>query len=64
MAEAYSYACKDYPGMEGCPGKVTAATEEEVVKLMELHAVVAHGEDPSAWTEDDRAYLASLIKPD
>ncbi len=62
MTEAYSYACKDYPGMEDCPGKVVAATQDEVVKLMELHAVVAHGEDPSAWSEEDRVYLMSLIK--
>ena len=48
MATAYSYACKDYPGMEACPGKVVAETEEEVWKLMELHASVAHDEDPRA----------------
>ena len=62
MTDSYSYACKDYPGMEDCPGKVTASTEDEVVKLMELHAVVAHGEDPSSWTEEDRAFLGSLIR--
>ena len=62
MPLIYSYACKDYPGMEGCPGKVAAATEDEVVKLAELHAVVAHGEDPSAWSEEDRAFLLALIK--
>ena len=48
--------------MEACPGKVVAATEDEVWKLMELHAVVAHGEDPSAWSDEDRAELAKLIK--
>ena len=62
MPGSYSYACKDYPGMEDCPGKVVAATEDEVWKLMELHAVVAHGEDPSAWSEEDRAELAKLIR--
>ena len=62
MANAYSYACKDYPGMESCPGKVVAATQNEVIKLMELHAVVAHGENPSAWSDDDRAYLITLVK--
>ena len=62
MATAYSYACKDYPGMEACPGKVKAASKDEVMKLMELHAVVAHGEDPSAWSDDDRAYLVGLIR--
>jgi hypothetical protein len=41
---------------------VVAETEDEVWKLMELHASVAHGEDPSAWTDEDRAYLKTLIK--
>ncbi|MDE0728246.1 MAG: DUF1059 domain-containing protein [Alphaproteobacteria bacterium] len=45
------------------PGYVAAETEDEVWKLMELHAVVAHGEDPSAWSDDDRAFLKTLIKP-
>ena len=62
MTTVYSYACKHYPGMEDCPGKVVAATQDEVVKLMELHAVVAHGEDPSSWSDEDRAFLAKLIK--
>ena len=62
MAEAYSYACKDYPGMESCPGKVVAETMDELIRLVELHAVVAHGEDPSAWSDEDRALLAKLIK--
>jgi len=62
MSVAYSYACKDCEGMEDCPGKVVAASEEEVWKLMELHAVVAHGEDPSSWDEATRDYLAKLIK--
>lgn len=64
MATAYSYACKDYPGMEACPGKIVAKTEEEVWKLMELHASVAHDEDPGAWSDEDRAYLNTLIKPE
>ena len=62
MTMAYSYACKDCEGMETCPGKVVAATEEEVWKLMELHAVVAHGEDPSSWDDKTRQYLGTLIK--
>ncbi len=63
MNTVYSYACKDCEGMEACPGKVVAATKDEVWKLMELHAVVAHGEDPSSWDADTRAYLGTLIKP-
>jgi hypothetical protein len=62
MASAYTYACKDYPGMEACPGSVTAETEGEVIKLMELHAAIAHGEDPNAWSDEDRTYLKTLIK--
>ena len=62
MTTAYSYACKDCEGMESCPAQVTAATEDEVWKLMELHAVTAHGEDPSAWDDDTRQYLKTLIK--
>lgn len=59
---AYSYACADYPGMEDCPGKVTAATEAEVWKLMETHAREAHGEDPAGWSSDDRRVLGELIR--
>lgn len=59
---AYSYACKDYEGMEACPGKIVAETEDEVWKLMELHAVVAHGEDPSSWDDETRAIAKKLIK--
>ena len=62
MTKIHSYACKDYPGMEACPGYVRAETEDEVWQLMELHASVAHGEDPAAWTAEDRAQLKTLIK--
>jgi hypothetical protein len=48
--------------MEGCPARFRAATENEVHKHVELHAAVAHGEDPAAWTAEDRALLKSLIK--
>ena len=54
---AYSYACADCEGMEACPGKVVAETEEEVWKLMELHAKIAHDEDASEWDEETRTYL-------
>ena len=62
MATTFSYACCDCEGMEDCVGKVVAATEDEVWKLMELHAVVAHGEDPSTWDDDMRQYISTLIK--
>jgi len=64
MAKSYSYACADYPGMENCPGKVTTETEAELWQLMETHARIAHGEDPSGWSDEDRKYLATLIRED
>ena len=62
MMTIYSYACKDYPGMEACPGQFTAQTEGELWKLIELHAALAHEENPAAWTAEDRAQLKTLIK--
>ena len=38
-------------------------TKDEVWKLMELHAQVAHDENPAEWDGETRAYLATLIKP-
>ena len=49
--------------MEDCPASVVAETKEEVWKLMELHALVAHDEKASDWDGDTRAYLETLIKP-
>lgn len=62
MSEAYTYACRDCEGMEACPGEVTAGSKDEVWKLMELHAVIAHNEDPSSWDDETRAYLSTLIR--
>ena len=45
MTTTYSYACKEFPGMEACPARFYAETEDELWKLIELHASVAHGED-------------------
>lgn len=59
---AYSYACADFEGMEACPGNMTAETEEELLKLVELHALIAHGEDAKQWDDETRAYLKSLVK--
>ena len=61
MTKTYAYACKDYPGMEACPGHFIAETEDEIWRLMELHASVAHDEDPGAWSDEDKAYLKTLI---
>lgn len=62
MMTTYSYACKDYPGMEACPGQFAAQTEGELWKLIELHAALAHEENPAAWTAEDRAQLKTLIR--
>jgi len=62
MKNIYLYACEDYPGMEACPGRFYAETEDEMWKHMELHASVAHQEDPSSWTAEDRAQLKALVK--
>ncbi len=44
MATTYSYACKDFPGMEACPAHFHAETDGELLKIIELHAQLAHGE--------------------
>ncbi|MEP2533191.1 DUF1059 domain-containing protein [Shimia sp.] len=62
MALAYSYACRDCEGMETCPASVTAATKEELWKLTELHAEIAHGEIPADWDPETRAYLETLVR--
>ena len=59
---AYSFACGEYPGMEGCPGKVQAETEAELHQLIETHARIAHGEDVSAWSDEEKAQVQALIK--
>ena len=60
----YTYRCRDYPGMEACPANFTAETASEVMKHVELHAEVAHGEDPKQWSQDDRDKLQKLIVAD
>ena len=62
MAKTYSYACKEFPGMEACPGQFTAETEDELLQLIELHASLAHGEDPATWPDEDVTQLKALIK--
>ena len=62
MKTIYSYTCKDYPGLEDCPGQFYTETENELWKHMDLHASVAHDEDPATRTAEDRAQLKSLIK--
>jgi len=62
MTTIYSYACRDCQGMETCAGRFYAETEEEVWRHMELHASMAHQEDPTAWSDEDVDYLKSLIR--
>ena len=62
MTTTYSYACADCEGMESCPGLFVAATEEEVWRIMELHAKIAHDEDAREWDDETRNYLKTLIK--
>ena len=57
----YTYRCKDYPGKESCPANFTAETASEVMKHVELHGEVAHGEDPTQWSQEDRAQVQKLI---
>ncbi len=57
----YSYACKNYPGMETCPGQFHAQTEAELWKLIELHAKLAHDENADAWSPGDRAQIKALM---
>ena len=39
MATTYSYACKEFPGMEACPAHFHAETEGVLWKVIELHAL-------------------------
>jgi hypothetical protein len=58
---AYTYRCRDYPGMEACPGSFTAETEAELWKHIELHAAAAHQENPEQWSSEDRETMKKLI---
>ena len=60
--DAYSYTCRDCEGMEKCPASDVAETKDEVWKLIELHAQVAHEEEPADWDKETRDYLDTLIR--
>jgi predicted small metal-binding protein len=50
--------------MEECPSSFVAASEEEVLKHVELHASEAHGEDPAQWSDEEKAQMVrDLIRP-
>ena len=58
----YSYACADCEGMEACAAKIVVETEEELWKIVELHASIAHGENTKEWSDETRDYLKTLVK--
>ena len=62
MTKAYSYACRDFEGMEACPASVVAETREELRQLVEQHAHIAHNENPEEWDQETRALFETLIK--
>jgi predicted small metal-binding protein len=49
--------------MEECPGSFVAASEQEVLKHVELHAREAHGEDAAQWSEEEAQMVKDLIRP-
>jgi predicted small metal-binding protein len=59
---AFAYRCADFPGMEKCPGSFTAETEAELWKHVELHARDAHGENPAAWSAEDKKGVKDAIQ--
>jgi predicted small metal-binding protein len=59
----YTDRCGDYPGMEACLASFTAESTSEVMKHVELHAEVTHGEDPKQWSQDDRNQLQKTLYP-
>jgi hypothetical protein len=58
----YRYDCSEYPGNEGCPGSFAAGSRDEVMRHAELHGQEAHGEDPQAWSADERRQVEELIR--
>jgi hypothetical protein len=59
---AHSYRCADFPGMESCPGSFQSDTKAELWKHIELHAKIAHQEDPQKWTAEERQQMENVIR--
>lgn len=59
---AVSYACKEFPGMGECPGYFVTETEDELWKVLDVHARVAHDENPEEWSQEDRDQIRALIR--
>lgn len=62
MAKVYSYACADYPGMRECPAHFHVESKDELMDIMIRHAIVAHGDSPDDWSDEEREKLRSMIK--
>ena len=45
-AMSCTYKCGESPGMEVCPASLAVGTQEELWRHIELHASLAHGDDP------------------
>ena len=62
LTVAYSYRCGDYPGMEACSASFTSETQAELWSHIELHAAIAHKENPEQWSPEDRRQIDKLIR--
>ena len=60
----FSYVCRELQGMDTCPGEFYAATKDELLQHMDLHAKVAHQQDPSAWPAEVTAAVRAVIRTD
>lgn len=57
----YIYRCREYPGMEDCPGEFVADSKQELQQHIELHAAEAHGENPAVWSAEEREIVQGLV---
>ena len=64
MTKTYSFACADFPGMEACPAHFHTESKDELYEIAKRHAMIAHGENPDDWSEEDRKLVRKLFKVD
>lgn len=62
MVKTFAYACAEFPGMEACPAHFHTETRKELDEIVRQHAILAHGENPDDWSQEDRDTLASLVR--
>lgn len=48
--------------MDACPGSFTAEAEAELWKHIELHAAIAHQENPEQWSPEDPQQVKKIIQ--